>query len=649
MILNQGTPDPIREAVPSRICNDAVNGVDEFTPRRWPLYPIYVATIIMLATLLRLPMIGAPFESDDYSLIAAIERGEGRPAPLMNSKYQLWAFYDGQPAHTAAAVFRGALPWWTAPKARLALLRPLSSVVLTAIHAGAGWQPRAYHVATLAAFLLSLVAAAAVLRRVMPPPLAALATLLFSVHSVHEQSSNWISAIHLPLSTTLAMFALYAHIRWREGGGRPLRWLSIFLFAAALSAGEVALAALPFFVAYELSTRPQRAAWIRVLAPTIVLAGTYLIAYAALGYGARGIGYYVSPIEGDYWRGARVIVLALQLFAQTPPWMSGQLSDGRLSTPQWFFVACPVILLAAGRRAGSDRTGKLTLYCGVGLVLSALPALGGPSPRGLFLTSIGTSAVIALLLSSGIRIWRLERNVAWHLTLTVALVGTATAHLASALLTTAVSAQQFRKAGETELEKYAAIRPRDPESTDVILLNADDEASAVWGGVISKLAGSGELRAWRALSRYQGAMALQRTAVNAFQLDAMTAGFDIDAYRDPRRYPFRPGDRVATDALTIEVKEVKDGRPAVIGVEFDRPLDDPSLYFVARTPGGFLRIAMPPIGDVLHLGSGTEPTAADNAIRPRSKAHGRSRMIPRRALTADTLYPFPLLHHWLRF
>ncbi len=183
--------------------------------------------ILVLATLVRLPTLGAPFESDDYSLIAAIERGPGEPTPLMNSRFQLWAFLDGVPAHSTAAVYRGALPWWTAPEARLALLRPLSSVVLTAIHRYAGWQPRAYYVATLAAFLLSIVAAATVLRRVMPTGIAAFATLLFSVHSVHARSSNWISAIHLPLSTALGMFAIYAHIRWRENGGRAERWLSV--------------------------------------------------------------------------------------------------------------------------------------------------------------------------------------------------------------------------------------------------------------------------------------------------------------------------------------------------------------------------------------------------------------------------------------
>src|SRR6478672_5067485 len=99
-------------------------------------YPIYIATILVLATLVRLQLLGAPLVSDDYSLVAAIERGDGHPAPLMNSKYELWAFYDGVPAHSAAAVSSVALPWWTAPEATLALWRPLSSVVLTAIHAG---------------------------------------------------------------------------------------------------------------------------------------------------------------------------------------------------------------------------------------------------------------------------------------------------------------------------------------------------------------------------------------------------------------------------------------------------------------------------------------------------------------------------------
>jgi hypothetical protein len=571
-------------------------------------YAIYIATILVFATIVRLPLLGAPFESDDYSLIAAIERDGGHPAPLMNTKYELWAFYDGVPAHTAAAVSRGALPWWTAPEAKLALLRPLASAVLTAVHAEAGWRPRAYHVATLAAFLLSIVAAATVLRRGMPAATAALATLLFSVNSVHAQSSNWIAAIHLPLATALAMFALYAHIRSREEGAQAWRWLSILLFAAALAAGEVALSALPFFVAYELSAAHAKpAAWIRALRPTIVLAGIYLIVYAALGGGARGISHYVNPIESGYWRADRIISSALQLFAQNPPWVSGPLSDSRFMAVSAFFVACPVVLLAARRRAETDRMDKRTLYWGAAVPISALPALGGPSMRGLFLTSIATSAVVALLLSSGIRIWRREKNLIWQFALTVALIGTATAHLAIPLITAAASAYQIRSAGDAELEKYRVIRPRDPASTAVLLLNADDEASAVWGGAIAKVAGSGELRAWRALSLFHGTMALRRTAVNAFQLDAMNGGFDMDSYRDPRRDPLQPGDRIATNGLTVEVKKVKDGLPAVIVVELDRPLEDQSLYFVARTPGGFQPITMPPIGGSLHLGAVTHP------------------------------------------
>jgi hypothetical protein len=222
---------------------------------------------------------------------------------------------------------------------------------------------------------------------------------------------------------------------------------------------------------------------------------------------------------------------------------------------------------------------------------------------------MATSAVVALLLASGVRSWQLERHPAWQFALSVGLIGTTLAHLALALFTTAVAPTQFRKVADAELDKYRAIRPSDPASTTVVLLNADDEAAAAWGGVISTVAGGSELRAWRALSLCQGAMALRRTAANAFQLDSLTAGFEMSAYRDPHRDPFSAGDKVATDGLTIEVTQVKNGSPAVIEVEFDRPLDDPSLYFVARTPQGFQPIAMPQIGGVLQLVAALDPTA----------------------------------------
>ena len=101
--------------------------------------------------------------------------------------------------------------------------------------------------------------------------------------------------------------------------------------------------------------------------------------------------------------------------------------------------------------------------------------------------------------------------------------------------------------------------------------------------------------------------------MNAFQLDATTAGFDVDAYRDPRRSPFRAGDRVATNGLTVAVEKVRNGRPTLIEVQFDQPLEDPSLYFVTRTSRGFQPITMPPIGGELHLALASEPVGADGS------------------------------------
>jgi len=115
------------------------------------------------------------------------------------------------------------------------------------------------------------------------------------------------------------------------------------------------------------------------------------------------------------------------------------------------------------------------------------------------------------------------------------------------------------------------------------------------------------------LSLSQDTLALRRTAANAFELDSMSAGFEMSAYRDPHRNPFNAGDTITTNGLTIAVKEVQGGSPAVIAVEFDRPLEDRSLYFVARTPRGFQPVSMPPVGGVLRLGPMTEPTTSKPA------------------------------------
>jgi hypothetical protein len=63
------------------------------------------------------------------------------------------------------------------------------------------------------------------------------------------------------------------------------------------------------------------------------------------------------------------------------------------------------------------------------------------------------------------------------------------------------------------------------------------------------------------------------------------------------RRPFRRGQVVTLDGLRIEVTELMpDGRPAEIEARFDRPLEDPTLYWLRWDEIGHTRFVPPPVG-----------------------------------------------------
>jgi hypothetical protein len=84
-------------------------------------------------------------------------------------------------------------------------------------------------------------------------------------------------------------------------------------------------------------------------------------------------------------------------------------------------------------------------------------------------------------------------------------------------------------------------------------------------------------------------------------------------------HPFRVADAVDVGALRVTILELFDGRPRRVQVEFDRPLEDPSLLFMVPKPDGYKRFALPPIGESVVV-----PAPAVPAVDVAAPQTGRS-------------------------
>ena len=128
---------------------------------------------------------------------------------------------------------------------------------------------------------------------------------------------------------------------------------------------------------------------------------------------------------------------------------------------------------------------------------------------------------------------------------------------------------------------------------------------------------------------------LRRTAPDTLELwtpeGTLLDGVWTATLRDPS-LPLPRGTTIALDAFSATVREGRDGKPTRVAFRFDRPLDDPSLVFLAVIDGRLRRIAIPRSAR-RSPSPGAGPTRARRAWgvrrrRPRRSHRGRSARCP---------------------
>ena len=84
---------------------------------------------------------------------------------------------------------------------------------------------------------------------------AGVATLIYALSAGHALPVSWIAARHTLVCTAFSLLAFWLHLRAREDGWRPGRWLSPVALAVGLLGGEMTLGTVALIGAWEIFGR----------------------------------------------------------------------------------------------------------------------------------------------------------------------------------------------------------------------------------------------------------------------------------------------------------------------------------------------------------------------------------------------------------
>jgi hypothetical protein len=567
--------------------------------RFWRLDLVAVA----LGLLLCLPSLLGGFLLDDHVYLAALEdrllsRDPSTP---------LFRFFDGDPARTADLARQGWLPGWIDDGLKIAFFRPLSDLLIRADFALFGRRPLGYHVHSLAWWLLTLLAARLVLRRALPGAAWAVALLLLALDESHTAPAGWISNRNALVAIVPALSAIWAHLRWREEGWRPGRFLAPVALGVGLLGSEMALGGLAYLVSYELVGRRGTTGGDRFdgLWPCALLVALYLMAYRVLGYGTAGSGIYLNPLD-EPWR-----------FLAAAAWRLPTLLSGAIlgfSADLWLIAPAlrptlvglglsgALLLLVLLRNVWRDlepeiRRGVTWLLLGAGL--SMLPVVAVfPSDRLMVMPSVGLLGAVAVLLVAAWRSFR-SRRVTLR---TVAGAVLAIIHLGFAPVWLLGSQDSMVTQARVTLDLARATEVNADDH--VILVAAPDYVVGMYLPLIFDLVDRPTPRGWRLLSlaphdhrlTVSGPRRLELRVLGGSMLERMYERL----YRN-EELPLASGSILDRGMLRAEVLEATASGPVRVAFHFDRDLADPSLRFLHWQEGSLQPLTLPGPGQTLDL------------------------------------------------
>jgi len=273
------------------------------TMKKVLISPITVAIVLIL--IMTIPLLKyAQFREDDHIQLGVLS---GKLDYPWMSPFNLYGFISGNPGYIPAMVYQGPFTWEMAyhGQEKVNFFRPLSSLLIALTYQVFHLHPVGYMLHNILWYIAAAIFLVFLLKRIYPRPdrgswhLAVyIAVIMFVIFPSNTFTVMWNAARWIIVAVTLCLAGLLAHIKWREEQWLPGRFLSPLLFLLALLTGEISLAVMAYWLAYELFARSD-ALRERLLAisPVAVMVMIYLAFYKMMGYGTAGIGDYLDPIN----------------------------------------------------------------------------------------------------------------------------------------------------------------------------------------------------------------------------------------------------------------------------------------------------------------------------------------------------------------
>jgi len=587
------------------------------------LFLATLGTALLFGLTLQWPSYHGGFRGDDY-VQWAMFRGDF-PAP--RSALDLFSFAAGTREDYLSLVDFGHLPWWSHPELRLRMWRPLASALMALDFQLWDRDARLHHAHSLVWFALLLVAAGRLLWRILPPPSAAVALLLFAVSPCHTLPVGWLANRSTLVACTWAFAALELQLYARSSRALWPRLACAAMSCIALLCGEYALSALVYGLCFSLfwqrAPTPLLRERTRDALPVLAPLCGYLVLHSLLGSDIVHSGYYISPFKAplDFARAVvtRVPVLSADLLFGMPsyyfhagsPLRVWLLSQNLISPELWvrlpdwstWHVVVGYLALAYGlglyvwlrREPGSTRP---PAWLVVGTLLSLLPCAGSlPEDRLLTAATLGSSALLACALESVARTLLRSQRRAAALALSVPVLWLPLSALARSYedVRAVVDGSEVSRTWCLDAEL-----PTDPNARVYLITTADFNTAVNLPWMRSLEANQTPPLTYRRLS--PGPMPVRIQRVSERTLEVRVVISDVYGAAVPGLYrdgasPVLPGERHELPGLVVTVLETYQDNPVHMRFELDRALDDASLWFLAATDSGMRRIALPAIGD----------------------------------------------------
>jgi hypothetical protein len=560
--------------------------------------------VTFAALLLAATSIGPHRALDDY-VLALIARARGAAVGLERAPLDLFTFTTGNAATNHRLMDVGLmLPWWTDPELKIAFFRPVSSLTHWLDESLWPSSPVLMHLHSLLWFAVLLTAVGAVYRRLDGSARAAgLAFLLYALDDAHGPTLAWLANRNALIAGAFGAAALIGHDAWRKRGSLLGALLAPLSLLAGLLAGELAIGAVGYLVAYAavLDTGSRRGRALS-LVPTAAVVLGWRVYWLGAGYGARGSGAYVDPLGSPLAFCAGLPVrLAVLLHGQfsAPPSDLAFLAPPS-HRPLLITIAVATVAIVAWLLLPFVRTDKTCRFWALGMILALLPlAATFPSDRLLLFVGLGACALLGRLVDEWIR--RTSDGSGASNARSVLSGCFVALHLLGAPLLLPIRAGQMEvfavahAKGESGIPADAAIAGR-----TVVLVAAPTVLFANYIQAERELLGIPRPAHLYVLASASSPIHVERAGPQALLLRP-ERGFLYTPleqhYRGKR--PFAAGDRVALSRMTAEVVEaLPDGRPGAVRFDLGTAQGMDAPLVLTWTDGRFSELAIPETGPV---------------------------------------------------